>query len=81
MSPPRRWRVRRIPVLLREILRAHLTEQVDARMSEEIRDGYDRILPATPDGWDDLERFTDAASIEVLERFDAEERREGQGPW
>lgn len=67
--------------LIREILQERLADEAEARVSEQIAEGYRRVPPATPDGWTDLGEFADTAARELLERLDAEERREGYPPW
>jgi predicted transcriptional regulator len=67
--------------LIREVLAEHLGERRRTSISAAIVDGYSRIPPATPDAWGDLERLTDQATIDLLQRLDSEEKRDGLEPW
>lgn len=67
--------------LVREALEAHLAEQRERSIGQEIADGYRRTPPATPDEWGDLDALGDAAAAELLHRLDAEEHRQGHEPW
>ena len=67
--------------LIREVLAEHLAERRRASISAAIVAGYSRIPPATPDAWGDLTRLTDQATADLLQRLDAEEERDGHGPW
>jgi hypothetical protein len=67
--------------LIREVLTAHLEDRRKASISDAIVDGYRRVPPATPDAWGDVEQLTDRATADLLQRLDAEEARDGHGPW
>jgi hypothetical protein len=67
--------------LIREVLTGHLEELRQASVSNAIVDGYRRIPPATPDARGDAEKLTDQATADLLQRLDAEEERDGHGPW
>jgi hypothetical protein len=67
--------------LIRAALEEFLHHDYEAVISRQIIDGYTRIPPAVPDEWGDLEALTDQASVDLLQRLDAEERRQGREPW
>jgi predicted transcriptional regulator len=67
--------------LIRMVLAEHLEERRQTSVSDAIVDGYRRIPPATPDAWGDAEHLTDQATTDLLQRLDAEEERDGLGPW
>jgi predicted transcriptional regulator len=67
--------------LIREVLAEHLEERRKAWISDAIVDGYRRVPPAAPDAWGDVEQLTDQATADLLQRLDAEEERDGHGPW
>ena len=67
--------------LIRTVLEEFLENDRDALVSQEIVEGYTRIPPATPDEWGDLAQQTDQATVEMLQRLDAEERAAGHKPW
>jgi Arc/MetJ-type ribon-helix-helix transcriptional regulator len=67
--------------LIRTALEKFLRNDQEAAISRRIVDGYVRIPPETPDEWGDLAETTDQASVDLLRRLDAEERRQGRPPW
>jgi hypothetical protein len=67
--------------LIREVLTEHLTGRHAAEISQRIVEGYERIPPARPDAWGDLGTTTDQATVDLLQRLDEEERRQGREPW
>jgi Ribbon-helix-helix protein, copG family len=67
--------------LIRIALEEFFQHDREAEISRRIVEGYTRIPPATPDDWGDLAAMTDQAGLDVLQRLDAEERRQGLGPW
>jgi hypothetical protein len=67
--------------LIRTALEAFLRADQEAVIDRQITDGYERIPPATPDEWGDLAAATDRSTVELLQRLDAEERRQGRQPW
>lgn len=67
--------------LIRTALEEFLMKEREAMVGERIVEGYERIPPATPDEWGDLEQLTDNAAADVLHRLDAEERGTGHEPW
>jgi hypothetical protein len=67
--------------LIRTALEEFLRDDQEAAISRRIVDGYVRIPPETPDAWGDLAETTDQASVDLLRRLDAEERRQGRAPW
>jgi Ribbon-helix-helix protein, copG family len=67
--------------LIRTALEEFLRNDQEAAISRRIVDGYVRIPPVTPDEWGDLAETTDQASVDLLRRLDAEERRQGRAPW
>jgi Arc/MetJ-type ribon-helix-helix transcriptional regulator len=67
--------------LIRSALEEFLRHDHETSISRQIVDGYTRIPPAVPDEWGDLSIITDQASVDLLRRLDAEERRQGREPW
>jgi Arc/MetJ-type ribon-helix-helix transcriptional regulator len=67
--------------LIRAALEEFLSHDHEAAISQQIVDGYTRIPPAIPDEWGDLAALTDQASVDLLQRLDAEERHQGREPW
>jgi hypothetical protein len=67
--------------LIREVLADHLADRRAAELSRRIVDGYERIPPATPDAWGEVGAVTDQATVDLLQRLDEEERRDGHEPW
>ena len=67
--------------LIRRAVTEYLAEAGRDSVTRRIVEGYRRIPPATPDGWADLDRLTDRATHETLQRLDAEEREAGAPPW
>ena len=67
--------------LIRTALEEFLRNDQEAAISRRIVDGYVRIPPEAPDEWGDLAETTDQASVDLLRRLDAEERRQGRPPW
>lgn len=65
--------------VIREAIVAHLA--MEAAIDQALVDGYRRIPPGRPDGWDDLDSFADASTRETLQRLDDEERQAGHAPW
>ncbi|MGH2772337.1 MAG: ribbon-helix-helix protein, CopG family [Actinomycetota bacterium] len=63
--------------LVREIVEKYLKDDEESAISARIVEGYRRIPPATPDTWGDLSAVTEAATADLLNRLDEEERREG----
>ena len=52
-----------------------MQRRYDSSIGRQIVDGYTRIPPAVPDQWGDLAAMADQASVDLLRRLDAEERR------
>lgn len=67
--------------LIRSALEEFLRHDHEAVISRQIVDGYTRVPPAVPDEWGDLAAMADQASVDLLRRLDAEERRQGREPW
>ncbi len=67
--------------LIRSALEEFLRNDQETAISRQIVDGYTRIPPETPDEWGDLAATTDQASVDLLRRLDAEERRQGLERW
>lgn len=67
--------------LIRGALEESLRGAREAKIAGEIVRGYQRIPPATPDEWGDLETQSDEANADLLHRLDAEEKASGHEPW
>jgi len=67
--------------LIRTALEEFLRADREAVIDRQITEGYERIPPATPDEWGDLLAVADRSTVDLLQRLDAEERRQGQPPW
>ena len=67
--------------LIRAALEEFLGRDHEAAINRQIVDGYTRIPPAVPDEWGDPAALTDQASVDLLQRLGAEERRQGRAPW
>ncbi|MGH9243548.1 MAG: CopG family transcriptional regulator [Acidimicrobiales bacterium] len=67
--------------IIREAVASHVADRRDEIVTRAIVDGYRRIPPGQPDEWGDLERLSDQAAIETLQRLEAEERTAGFEPW
>jgi len=67
--------------LIRRALEEFLGDDREAMISRRIVDGYTQIPPEAPDEWGDLAMMTDQATVDLLRRLDAEERRQGREPW
>lgn len=67
--------------LIRGVLEESFAEERAAAVGRQIAEGYERMPPATPDAWGDLEATADRAAGELLQRLDAEERAAGEPPW
>jgi hypothetical protein len=63
--------------VIREAIAEHLAAGAEASVTRRIVEGYERIPPATPDGWGALEAHQDEATLELLARLDVEERAGG----
>ena len=59
--------------LIRGVLEEFLRDDHEASIS--------RHPPAVPGEWADLAATADQASVDLLRRLDAEERRQGREPW
>jgi hypothetical protein len=64
--------------LIREAIIEHLAASHQAVMTRKIVEGYQRVPPTTPDAWGGLEDHQDEATLELLQRLDAEERAGGR---
>jgi len=64
--------------LIREAITEHLAASQQSLITGQIVEGYLRVPPATPDAWGDLEHEQDEATLELLQRLDAEERVGGR---
>lgn len=67
--------------LIRAALEDFLNAGREADIGRRIADGYRRMPPATPDEWGELAAMTDQATVDLLQRLDAEERAEGHAKW
>lgn len=67
--------------LIREALIAFLAERGEAATTQAIVEGYRRVPPVTPDDWGDLAAQGERATLETLQRLDAEEQAAGLEPW
>lgn len=64
--------------VIREAITEHLAASRDVLITRQIVEGYQRVPPTTPDAWGELERHQDEATLEVLQRLDADERASGR---
>ncbi len=64
--------------LIREAITEHLAASQEAVITRQIVEGYHRVPPTTPDAWGDLEDHQDEATLELLQRLDADERAGGR---
>lgn len=64
--------------LIREAIVEHLAASHEAVMTRKIVEGYQRVPPTTPDAWGRLEDHQDEATLELVQRLDAEERAGGR---
>jgi hypothetical protein len=64
--------------IIREAITEHLGASQQVAITRQIVEGYQRVPPATPDAWGDLESLQDEATLELLQRLDAEERVDGR---
>lgn len=69
------------PAVIREVLMSHLAERREAEISRQIVEGHERVPPARPDEWGDLEALGDRATRDLAARLDDEERKAGHEPW
>lgn len=60
--------------VIREAIAEYLVASGQAAITRRIVEGYQRVPPTTPDEWGDLEGQQDQATLELLQRLDAEER-------
>lgn len=67
--------------LIRTALEEFLRKDQETTIGAQIVEGYERIPPATPDQWGDLEELTDTATADLLHRLDAEDDASGHDPW
>jgi len=67
--------------VIREAITEHLAAGRQATITRRILEGYQRVPPATPDAWGDLEAHQDEATAEMLQRLDADERAQGARRW
>jgi len=67
--------------LIRTAIEEFLSTDKEAVVGDQIVAGYRRIPPATPDEWGDISEVTDRATVDVLNRLDAEERSAGHRQW
>ncbi|MBK5228910.1 MAG: CopG family transcriptional regulator [Actinobacteria bacterium] len=67
--------------LIREIIDNYLATTEELKIGAQIAAGYQKIPPATPDEWGDLAALMDRSTADLLQRLDAEERRQGNDPW
>lgn len=69
--------------LIREAITEHLAASHQVVITRKIVEGYQRVPPTTPDAWGDLEQHQDEATLEILQRLDADERAGGRKrkPW
>ncbi|MGH9069023.1 MAG: ribbon-helix-helix domain-containing protein [Acidimicrobiales bacterium] len=67
--------------VIRDALRHHLAQSTRQAVTHAIVEGYRKVPPGLPDAWGDLEAQGDRATLEVLQRLDAEERASGHEAW
>ncbi|MGH8992021.1 MAG: CopG family transcriptional regulator [Acidimicrobiia bacterium] len=64
--------------LIRQAITEHLAAGHEAAITRKIVEGYQRVPPITPDAWGLLEDHQDEATVELLQRLDADERAGGR---
>jgi len=67
--------------LIREVLDAYLAELRSDDVGRRIAAGYTAHPPETPDAWGAVDRHGDVGALELLQRLDQEELREGGPNW
>jgi predicted transcriptional regulator len=67
--------------LIREFVIEGLRQSTAATIGERIAEGYRRVPQMQPDAWGDPGVAADAATGELLQRLDAEERASGHDAW
>ena len=67
--------------LIRDLVADGLRRASVDEIGQQIAEGYRRFPQAEPDEWGSLELSSDAATQDLLQRLDAEERAAGQSPW
>lgn len=67
--------------LIRRVLEEFFVADQEAETGRQIVEGYMRVPQATPDEWGDLAASNERTTRDLMRRLDAEERREGFGPW
>ena len=65
--------------LIRAVLTDYLRTAAEVSVGRRIAEGYERIPPATPDAWGELDALVDHGTRDLLARLDAEER--DKAPW
>lgn len=75
-----RRRVSRSQVI-REAVEAYVADDLDAQISRQIIEAYERIPWDTPDEWGNPAEFAEQAAIETARRLTEEEREAGLEPW
>lgn len=67
--------------LIREALTTYLSERRAADIGRRIADGYRARPPDEPDAWGAVAAPGDRGTLELLQRLDAEEQRDGLARW
>lgn len=63
--------------VIRDAIERYLDAEGQAERIRRYVEGYQRVPPATPDTWGDLEREADLHGHELAKRLDTEEREAG----
>ena len=67
--------------LIREAIEAYVADDLEAAVSRQIIEGYERIPMSTPDEWGDPEEWMTRSADDLFAAVDEEERAAGQEPW
>ncbi|CAN5291846.1 hypothetical protein BH18ACT4_BH18ACT4_07110 [soil metagenome] len=67
--------------LIRAAVTAFLADDGEDATTRAIVEGYRRFPPGPPDEWGRVEALGERATLELLQRLDAEEQAAGVEPW